>query len=96
MQSRLISSLLSTAALVSACVLPTGQLSNTITSGFRIRVQNPAYPVIHDHYMNLQIAGGGDKHLFLDPVGDAASDLVLKSGVIYQDIIHAVINGEVS
>jgi hypothetical protein len=91
----LFSTLLAVAAVTRACVIPPGTLSNTITAGFGILVQNPAFPVIHDRYMNLDAAGGGDQHLFLDPVGVRTFNLVLNSGVLAQGIIHAVINGEV-
>jgi len=83
------------AAVTSACNIPTTPLSSNITGGFGILIQNPAYPVIHDRYMNLAVAGGGDKHLFLSPVGDYAFDLDLNTGFLEQDIIHAVIDGEV-
>lgn len=91
----LISALLAVATVTTACVIPPGTLSNTITTGFGILVQNPAFPVIHDRYMNLDAAGGGDQHLFLDPVGARTFNLVLNSGSLAQGIIHAVINGEV-
>jgi hypothetical protein len=83
------------AAITTACLIPPETLSNTITDSFGILIQNPAFPVIHDRYFSLLVAGGGDKHLFLDPVGDRASDLVLNQGVVAQGIIHAVIDGEV-
>ena len=87
MQPLFISALLAGAAITTACVIPPGTLSNTITDGFGILIQNPAYPVIHDRYMNLDPAGGGDQHLFLDPVGDRTFNLVLNQGVLAQDII---------
>lgn len=83
------------AALATACTIPTDTLSNNITTPFGILIQNPAFPVIHDRLMNLDPAGGGDQHLFLDPVGDQHFDLVLSSGVLAQADIHAVIDGEV-
>ncbi|TVY28792.1 WSC domain-containing protein [Lachnellula hyalina] len=93
----LVELLLAAAAVVtSACNIPTTSLSSNITGGFGILIQNPAYPVIHDRYMNLAVAGGGDKHLFLSPVGDYAFDLDLNTGFLEQDIIHAVIDGEYS
>jgi hypothetical protein len=94
MPQLLLSALLA-ATVTTACVIPPGTLSNTITTGFGIIVQNPAFPVIHDRYMNLDAAGGGDQHLFLDPVGARTFNLVLNSGSLAQGIIHAVINGEV-
>ena len=87
MQHSFISALLAGAAVTTACVIPPDTLSNTITDGFGILIQNPAYPVIHDRYMNLDPAGGGDQHLFLDPVGDPTFNLVLNQGVLAQDII---------
>ena len=49
--------------------------------------------------MDLDPAGGGDQHLFVgpagDPVGNSAFNLVLIEGVLEQDVIHAVIDGEV-
>lgn len=92
----LFCTLLAAAAVTTACVIPPGTLSNTITTGFGVLVQNPAFPVIHDRYMNLDAAGGGDQHLFLDPVGARTFNLVLNAGVLAQNIIHAVINGEYS
>ena len=86
--------LFSAATLVAACTLPGGTLSNNITQGFAIQVQNKDHPEIHNRMMNLWEAGGGDKHLYLSPAGDAASDLTLVNGVITRGIIHAVINGE--
>lgn len=87
MQHLFISALLAGAAVTTACVIPSGTLSNTITGGFGILIQNPAFPVIHDRYMNLDPAGGGDQHLFLDPVGDPTFNLVLNQGVLAQGII---------
>jgi kremen protein len=95
MQHSLFGTLVAAAAVTTACVIPPGTLSNTITTGFGILIQNPAFPVIHDRYMNLNPAGGGDQHLFLDPVGDRTFNLVLNAGALAQNIIHAVINGEV-
>ena len=95
MQHSFISALLVGAAVTTACVLPTDTLSNNITTGFGILIQNPAYPIIHDRYMNLLPAGGGDQHLFLSPVANPTFNLVLNSGALAQGIIHAVIGGEV-
>lgn len=95
MQHSFVTALLG-AVISTACVIPPDTLSNNITTGFGILIQNPAYPVIHDRYMNLMPAGGGDNHLFLDPVGNPTFDLVLGQGVLEQDVIHAVIDGEVS
>ena len=98
-----ILSLLAGAALTTACTLPTDTLSNTITDQFAVLIQNPAYPVIHNKYMNLEPAGGGDQHLFLAPAGLSYTQLVLSSGVLttgaqtmnVPTIVHAVIGGEV-
>jgi hypothetical protein len=95
MQHSLISALLVGAAVTTACVLPTDTLSNTITTQFGILIQNPAFPIIHDRYMNLLPAGGGDQHLFLSPVANPTFNLVLNAGALAQGIIHAVIGGEV-
>lgn len=87
----------STASL--ACVLPTDPLPNTISDGFAIQVQNASYPIIHNRLLNQWSAGGGDQHLYLNPAGNATSDLTLINGVITQphdgQILRAVINGEV-
>ncbi|KAF0326773.1 hypothetical protein K4K61_009935 [Colletotrichum sp. SAR11_59] len=94
MVSSLMLKLLAAAVGVSACTLPTDPVSNNITTGFGIQVQNPAAPIVHNRYMNLWSAGGGDQHLYLSPAGDAAFNLTLDNGVISRGIIHAVINGE--
>lgn len=85
----------SLAGAAAACVLPTNVLSNTITAPFAILIQNPAVPQVHNHHMNLDPAGGGDQHLFLNPVGLPHSDLTLQAGAIKFGGIHAVIGGEV-
>lgn len=89
------SALLAGAALATACVIPPGTLSNNIPAGFGILCQNPAFPLVHNRLFNLMIAGGGDKHLFLDPIGDRAFNLALVNGAITQGPIRAVIGGEV-
>lgn len=86
--------LLALIAGASACVIPTTPLSNTITTPFRIQVQNASYPAVNNLYMNLLEAGGGDKHLYIGPVGTPTSNLVLTGGVIEQGVVHAVIGGE--
>src|SRR5690242_18935099 len=96
MQHFHVSALLAYATVAAACTLPTTPLSNTITTGFGILIQNPTFPVIHDRYMDLNPAGGVDKHMFLSRVPEPAFDLVLTQGAIAQGIIHAVIGGEVS
>ena len=93
-----ISALLACAAVTTACVLPTDTLSNNITDGFGILIQNPEFPAIHDQYIMLEPAGGGDMHWFVGgqpPVGVSAFNLVLVDGVLEQGVIHAVIDGEV-
>lgn len=87
-------SLLALVAGASACTIPTTPLSNTITTPFRIQVQNASYPAVNNLYMNLLEAGGGDKHLYIGPVGTPTSNLVLTQGVIEQGVVHAVIGGE--
>merc|ERR1712144_115813 len=82
-------SLLALIAGASACVIPTTPLSNTITTPFRIQVQNASYPAVNNLYMNLLEAGGGDKHLYIGPVGTPTSNLVLTGGVIEQGVVHA-------
>jgi len=77
------------------CVIPSGTLSNTITTGFAIQVQNASYPAIHNRLMYLWASGGGDQHLYLSPAGTPAPDLKLDAGVITKLPVRAVINGEV-
>ncbi|KAH8893886.1 WSC-domain-containing protein [Thozetella sp. PMI_491] len=96
MQRRSISTVLLWAALASACTIPGGTLSNTITQGFQVQVQNASQPDVHNQYMNLLVAGGGDQHLFIGPVGTPTFDLTLVNGVLTHGGIHAVINGEFS
>jgi kremen protein len=95
MHLKLISGLFASAAVTSACTIPTTPLSNTITEPFRIQVQNASQPTVHNKYMNLLAAGGGDQHLFIGPVGVPTFDLKLTQGVIERGVLHAVINGEV-
>jgi hypothetical protein len=88
-----------TAAVASACEIPTGPpLSNNITEGFGIRVQNPAWPNIHNRYLNLDQAGGDDQHLYLSPAARYAFDLTLEKGVIKWSgrphVVSGVIAGE--
>lgn len=88
-------SLLAVAA--SACDVPSEPvLTRNITEGFGIRVQNPEFPIVHNRFLNLWEAGGGDKHLYLSPAGEPSFDLTLTKGVLASDSIFAVINGEVS
>ncbi|KAL2067810.1 hypothetical protein VTL71DRAFT_15906 [Oculimacula yallundae] len=81
-------------ASASACTIPATPLSNTITTPFRIQVQNASYPVVNNLFMNLLEAGGGDKHLYIGSVGTPTFNLVLTQGVIEQGAVHAVIGGE--
>lgn len=96
MLAPVLTALLSAAAAVSACTPPTDPISNNITEGFGIQIQNASVPIIHNRYVNLWSAGGGDQHLYLSPAGDSAFNLTLVNGVISRGIIHAVINGEVN
>jgi kremen protein len=96
MLSRTVFALLAVAFAATACEIPDGPpLSNTITQGFGVAIQNPEFPVIHNRFLNLYEAGGGDRHLYLNPVGAYAFDITLQSGVITWQGIRAVINGEV-
>ncbi|GJC83393.1 hypothetical protein ColLi_06231 [Colletotrichum liriopes] len=94
MLTSIIFPVLSAVAAVSACIPPTEPLSNNIPEGFGIQIQNASVPIIHNRYINLWSAGGGDQHLYLSPAGDSAFDLTLVNGVVSRGIIHAVINGE--
>lgn len=95
MRQSLIIGFIRGVAVTSACIIPITPLSNTIATPFRIQVQNTSYPAVHNLYMNLLEAGGGDKHLYIGPVGTPTFNLVLTQGVIEQGAIHAVIGGEV-
>ncbi|OHE93293.1 hypothetical protein CORC01_11436 [Colletotrichum orchidophilum] len=94
MLSSILKTVLLAAAVVSACTPPTEPLSNNITEGFGIQIQNASVPIIHNRYINLWSAGGGDQHLYLSPAGNSAFNLTLVNGVLSRGIIHAVINGE--
>lgn len=97
MQRKAVSALLAGVAMTSACTLPTDSLSSNISYPFRIQVQNASRPEVHNLYMNLYQAGGGDQHLFIGPVGVPTYDLTLVDGVI-NDVakgVRAVIGGEV-
>ncbi|KAK4154543.1 WSC domain-containing protein [Chaetomidium leptoderma] len=97
MNRRTISALLAGAAVTSACTIPTEPLSNNIAYPFRAQVQNATRPEVHNQYMNLFIAGGGDRHLFIGPVGEPTYDLTLVDGVINHvpNGVRAVIGGEI-
>lgn len=87
------------AAFASAqCTIPTTPLSDDIPSHFRIQVQNASRPEVHNKYMNLFEAGGGDQHLFIGPVGEPTYDFTLVDGVVFnvRKNIRLVIGGEVS
>ncbi len=94
---RTIAALFAGAAVTSACTIPTTTLSNNIAYPFRAQVQNASRPEVHNQYMNLFEAGGGDRHLFIGPVGVPTYDLTLVDGVINHvpDGVRAVIGGEV-
>ncbi|KAK6063949.1 hypothetical protein SCUP515_12043 [Seiridium cupressi] len=80
-----------------ACDIPGDTLSNNITKGFSIQLQNTSYPDVHNHFLNIWDWGGGDEHLFVSPAGNATSELTLVDGVItlpWDPIRRAVINGE--
>ena len=94
MLSKVIPTVLASAAAVSACTLPTTPLSSTM-GPIRVQIQNTSHPEVHNYYMNLFQAGGGDQHLFIGPVGVPTYDLVLRDGVIGRGVLNAVINGEV-
>ncbi|KAM7210406.1 WSC domain containing protein [Rhypophila decipiens] len=91
---RALSGLLAGAALASACTLPTTPLSNTVMDNIRVQVQNASYPQVNNLYMNLFVAGGGDQHLFVGPVGNPTYDLHLYNGAIGRGTIRARIGGE--
>ncbi len=89
------------AALATACVIPNLVIPTNITTGFAVQIQNPAFPAIHDFFLDLYPAGGGDMHLFITgtpQVGTRYSSLTLSQGVLTDSVdgIHAVIDGQVS
>jgi hypothetical protein len=92
----LISSILASTTL--ACNIPPFKLSNNITQGFSIQIQNASYPAIHNHFMNLYQWGGGiDQHLFVSPAGNSTSELTLINGVLtlpWNPVRHALIDLE--
>ncbi|PNH49132.1 hypothetical protein VD0003_g8014 [Verticillium dahliae] len=90
----MLSLLLFAVAVAAQCTLPNTPLSSTITEPFGIQVQNPAFPEIHNRYLYLWEAGGGDKHLYLNPAGVPATTLTLDAGVLELGPLFAVINGE--
>lgn len=94
---RTISALFAGAALSSACTIPTEPLDNNIAYPFRAQVQNASRPEVHNQYLNLLQAGGGDHHLFIGPVGVPTYDLTLVDGVINHvpNGVRLVIGGEV-
>ncbi|KAK4033004.1 WSC domain-containing protein [Parachaetomium inaequale] len=94
---RTVSALLAGAAVSSACTIPTEPLGNNIAYPFRAQVQNATRPEVHNLYMNLLEAGGGDRHLFIGPVGVPTYDLTLVDGVINHvpNGVRAVIGGEI-
>ncbi|KAI1430530.1 hypothetical protein GGR50DRAFT_207180 [Xylaria sp. CBS 124048] len=88
----------SAVAVASACTIPPGPpLSNTITQGFSLQLQNTSYPDIHNHFLDIWDWGGGDQHLFVSPAGNSTSELQLIDGIItlpWNPPRRAVINGE--
>ena len=52
--------LLAQAAVTCACTIPATPPPTTITAPFRLQVQNATQPDVHNKYMNLLPAGGGD------------------------------------
>lgn len=95
MKRTFVINLLAAATITSACILPTTPLTNTNDGPFRIQLQNASYPQVHNQFMNLLAAGGGDQHLFVGPVGIPTFDLSLSAGAIEHISIRAVIGGEV-
>jgi hypothetical protein len=96
MLAKSILAVLSSACAVMACTIPSQPLPNSISAPFQVQVQNATVARVHNKFMNLQQAGGGDRHLFLDPVGTPTKDLNLTAGVLQWQNIRAVIGGEVS
>ncbi|CAJ2505104.1 Uu.00g124980.m01.CDS01 [Anthostomella pinea] len=89
--------LASAIAATRACDIPSDTLSNNITEGFAVQVQNASLPVVHNHYLNIWDWGGGDQHLFVSPSGNSTSALTLVDGVLtlpWDPPRRAVINGE--
>ncbi|KAI0852869.1 hypothetical protein F5Y00DRAFT_258124 [Daldinia vernicosa] len=70
------------AACILACDIPTSPLSNNITEGFALQIQNASFPDIHNHFLNIWDWGGGDQHLFVSPAGNSTNELTLVDGVI--------------
>jgi hypothetical protein len=96
---RTISALLAGAAVGSACTIPTEPpLGNNIAYPFRAQVQNATRLEVHNKYLNLLVAGGGDHHLFIGPVGVPTYDLTLVDGVVNHvpNGVRLVIGGEFS
>ncbi|OTB03802.1 hypothetical protein M426DRAFT_73841 [Hypoxylon sp. CI-4A] len=88
---------LASIATVLACDIPGDTLSNNITEGFSLQIQNASFPDIHNHFLNIWDWGGGDQHLFVSPAGNSTSELTLIDGVItlpWDPPRRAVINGE--
>jgi hypothetical protein len=91
----LLLALLGTVASTLACVIPDEPLSNNITDGFQIVVQNPAFPIVHNSILNFR-PNGYDMHLVLRPAGqDTYDTLFLENGLLRNDDRHAVIDLEV-
>ncbi|KAH7313707.1 hypothetical protein B0I35DRAFT_513330 [Stachybotrys elegans] len=84
------------AGLGLACTIPDLPIPNTITDPFRLQVQNATVARVHNKFTNLVASGGGDQHLFIDPVGTPTSNFTLSQGVIQWQNVRAVIGGEYS
>ncbi|OCK73379.1 WSC-domain-containing protein [Lepidopterella palustris CBS 459.81] len=92
--SPLLLALVGAVASTFACVIPEVPLSNNITEGFSIFVQNPSLPIIHNRVMRFR-PNGLDKHLVLSPAGDPTYDLMyLENGLLTYEGRHAVIDLE--
>ncbi|OTA56468.1 hypothetical protein K449DRAFT_161561 [Hypoxylon sp. EC38] len=94
---RVFASVLTSAATVLACTIPSDALPNTLPQNFAVQIQNASFPDIHNHFLDLWDWGGGDQHLFVSPAGNTTSELTLVDGVItlpWDPIRRAVINGE--
>lgn len=93
--SNTLAALLGAVVSTLACTIPSEPLSNNITDKFQIVVQNPAFPIVHDHIMNFR-PNGQDMHLVLRPAGqDTYDTLFLENGFLRNEDRTAVIDLEV-
>lgn len=93
--STLLLALLGGVASTFACEIPEEPLSNTISEGFSIFVQNSSIPVVHNRIMNFR-PNGLDQHLVLRPEGGPTYDLLtLENGYLRFEGRNAVIDLEV-